>query len=178
MMTIAHRGSIFTTMADAVNHHNRTERIMTETPPNQTPDHRHATEPELADLLATEHTDKETVLTVLDGLRDFGVALESLVTVRVDDDDNPVCVEQPVNPQTPGTITGYREQTPAAVDAVNAVKNIENTLGEFIAVLKAGGEGGGLLVDPRWLSIGVTHLQQGFMAVNRAIFQPESRLKP
>ena len=31
-------------------------------------------------------------------------------------------------------------------------------------------------VDKRWLAVGRTHIEQGFMAVNRAIFQP-SRVK-
>lgn len=31
-------------------------------------------------------------------------------------------------------------------------------------------------VDKRWVSIARTHFQQGFMALNRAVFQPDSRL--
>lgn len=80
-----------------------------------------------------------------------------------------------VDPQTPGTITGYQPQSPEAVEAVNACKSIENALGEFIETLKSSGDG---FVDRHWLAIGVTQLQQGFMAINRAIFQPDSKLKP
>jgi hypothetical protein len=68
-----------------------------------------------------------------------------------------------------GKVTGYQPQSPAAVEAVNAVKAIENTLGEFIETIRSGGE---VFADPEWLKIGTTHLAQGFMAVNRAIFQP------
>jgi hypothetical protein len=28
-------------------------------------------------------------------------------------------------------------------------------------------------VDQRWLAIGRTHIEQGFMAINRSIFRPE-----
>lgn len=29
------------------------------------------------------------------------------------------------------------------------------------------------VIDPRWLAIARTHIQEGFMAANRAVFQPE-----
>jgi len=28
-------------------------------------------------------------------------------------------------------------------------------------------------IDQRWLAIGRTHIEQGFMAINRAIFKPQ-----
>jgi hypothetical protein len=34
------------------------------------------------------------------------------------------------------------------------------------------GEGGWRGVDPRWLAIGRAHLEQGFMALERAILEP------
>lgn len=85
--------------------------------------------------------------------------------------------QQQIDPQTPGTITGYRKHDQAAIDAVNHSKDLENEVGEWINRLASGGVDG-VTVDPRWLSIAITHLQQGFMAVNRAVFQPESRLGP
>lgn len=78
-----------------------------------------------------------------------------------------------VDPQQPGTITGYRQHTQDEIDAVNGNKEIENKLGDWITGLRANTPG----IDQEWVKTAVTHFQQGFMALNRAIFQPESRLK-
>ena len=67
-------------------------------------------------------------------------------------------------------VSGYRPQSPAAVNAVNGVKLIEEKLPRFLDDLAQEPE---LRVDPRWLSIGRTHLQQGFMAINRSVFKPQ-----
>lgn len=77
-----------------------------------------------------------------------------------------------VDPQEPGTITGYRKHTQQEVDVVNSTKAFENDLGRWIKQLQNDLEG----VDGRWVSIARTHFQQGFMALNRAVFQPESEL--
>jgi hypothetical protein len=74
------------------------------------------------------------------------------------------------DPQAPGAITGYQPQTPEKINVVNHSKYLENQLGDWIAELRTGA------VDQRWVAIAVTHFQQGFMALNRAVFQPESRL--
>lgn len=80
-----------------------------------------------------------------------------------------------VDATAPGVVVGYKEeQTREAVDAVNRTKTLENELGDWIAELRANDS---VPVDPRWVAIAVTHLQQGFMALNRAVFQPESRLR-
>lgn len=79
-----------------------------------------------------------------------------------------------VDATVPGVVVGYkREQTREAVAAVNRTKTLENELGDWIAELRADDA---VPLDPRWTAIAVTHLQQGFMALNRAVFQPESRL--
>ena len=80
--------------------------------------------------------------------------------------------EPTVDPQTPGTITGYKQHTQHEVDAVNTTKGIENDLGDWIAQLRADLPN----LDQRWVAIARTHFQEGFMALNRAVFQPESRL--
>jgi hypothetical protein len=33
-------------------------------------------------------------------------------------------------------------------------------------------------IDKRWLAIGRTHIEQGFMAVNRAVFKPQRIVLP
>lgn len=64
-------------------------------------------------------------------------------------------------------ITGYRQLTQEEVDLMNAVKEVASSAGRVIEQLRAV-EG----LDQRWISIGSTQLQQGFMAVVRGIAQP------
>lgn len=49
----------------------------------------------------------------------------------------------------------------------------ENELGDFINALR----GSELDIDLRFMAIAVTHFQQGFMALTRALTRPDSRLK-
>jgi hypothetical protein len=79
-----------------------------------------------------------------------------------------------VDPQEPGAVTGYRPQTAQAVDVVNSSKAFENDLGRWLKQMASDLPTDQL--DPRWLSIARTHFQQGFMALNRAVFRPESEL--
>lgn len=65
-------------------------------------------------------------------------------------------------------VSGYRAQTTRNVDLVNNNKKLEEV------ILRALDELGNIPeVDKRWLHIGRTHVEQGFMAVNRAVFKPE-----
>jgi hypothetical protein len=64
-------------------------------------------------------------------------------------------------------VSGYKPQTEAAVGAVNGNKSAEEKVLRLLDIYK-GVEG----IDQRWLAVGRTHIEQGFMAVNRAIFQP------
>ncbi|MDE2469418.1 MAG: hypothetical protein KGL35_11895 [Bradyrhizobium sp.] len=68
-------------------------------------------------------------------------------------------------------VGGYRPQTTTAVGQVNENKIAEERILRVIDNLIATGYG-----DPRWLSIARTDLEKGFMALNRAVFQP-SRIK-
>lgn len=77
---------------------------------------------------------------------------------------------QTVDPQEPGTVIGYRRHTQAEVDLVNENKQLENLVGDQVTKVR------GADVDQRWVAIARTHFQEGFMALNRAVFQPESRL--
>lgn len=67
-------------------------------------------------------------------------------------------------------VQGYRPQAPEAVATVNASKEIEEHVLRLVDEI---GDDAALAADKRWLSIGRTHLELGFMAVNRAVFKPE-----
>lgn len=64
-------------------------------------------------------------------------------------------------------VSGYRPQSEGAVDLVNANKEIEEQLLRRLDALAVRED-----VDKRWLQIGRTAFEQGFMAVNRAVFKP------
>lgn len=65
-------------------------------------------------------------------------------------------------------ISGYTSQSEANVAAVNANKAIEEAILRRIDEL-AGHTG----IDARWLAIARTNVEQGFMALNRAIMRPQ-----
>jgi hypothetical protein len=65
-------------------------------------------------------------------------------------------------------VAGYRPQTATAILRVNDNKIVEEHLLQLLDEVAASGD-----ADPRWLSIARTHIEQGFMAFNRAIFKPE-----
>lgn len=65
-------------------------------------------------------------------------------------------------------VAGYRDQPGTAVDLVNRNKAAEERILRILDELAAMG-----VVDKRWLAIGRTQIEQGFMAVNRAVFNPE-----
>lgn len=67
-------------------------------------------------------------------------------------------------------VQGYRPQAPEAVATVNASKEIEEHVLRLVDEI---GDDATLAADKRWLSIGRTYLELGFMAVNRAVFKPE-----
>lgn len=82
--------------------------------------------------------------------------------------------ELTVDPKQPGpdTVVGYREQPAGAVDLVNMIKGYENALGDLLATV----QDDDVPTDPRLIALARTNLQQGFMWLVRAVFQPESRL--
>ena len=81
-------------------------------------------------------------------------------------------------------VSGYKPQSEEKVALVNEFKADEERLLRKIEALAAanqkdfaivpGGANGVLTnhYDPRWLAVAKTHLQEGFMALNRAVFQP------
>lgn len=66
-------------------------------------------------------------------------------------------------------ITGYRELDQFEIDLMNRIKLVGEDVGKLVKDLEAV-----RLLDQRWVSIGKTHLQQGFMALVRGVAKPES----
>lgn len=67
----------------------------------------------------------------------------------------------------PLPVAGYQAQPSEKVELVNHNKVLEERILRVIDALAQVEE-----VDPRWLAIGRSHIEQGFMAVNRSIFRP------
>lgn len=64
-------------------------------------------------------------------------------------------------------VAGYQPQSPLKVAAVNQNKRIEEEVLQLLDILAED-----QTIDKRWLAIGRTAIEQGFMAVNRSIFRP------
>jgi hypothetical protein len=72
-------------------------------------------------------------------------------------------------------ITGYRQLSEDEVALMNEGKALAQQCGEYIAKLRGmNNHPSPGPLDQRWISIGATQLQQGFMAVIRGIAQPET----
>lgn len=77
-------------------------------------------------------------------------------------------------------ITGYRQLTQAEMDLMNEAKALAVQCGNLISKLRNhedldsidGIQAPKMKLDQRWISIGATDLQTGFMAVIRGIAQP------
>jgi hypothetical protein len=65
-------------------------------------------------------------------------------------------------------INGYRNLNAAEVQLINALKLAGNEIGRMIEAMERTGD-----FDQRWVAIGKTNIQQGFMALTRAIARPE-----
>lgn len=70
-------------------------------------------------------------------------------------------------------VAGYRAQSEQNVRWVNENKEVEEMI---LRVLDA--HAANPAIDKRWLAIGRTAIEQGFMALNRAIFKPERLTMP
>lgn len=68
----------------------------------------------------------------------------------------------------PLPVSGYTAQSDDKVATVNINKQIEEQVLQRLDALK---ELPG--IDQRWLAIGRTSIEQAFMAINRAVFQPQ-----
>lgn len=71
-------------------------------------------------------------------------------------------------------VHGYKPQPAANVALVNEFKqDEERLLRKLDALVQAVYEDmGGTPYDVRWVAIARSHFEQGFMALNRAVFQP------
>ncbi|KPH80525.1 DUF7681 family protein [Bosea vaviloviae] len=64
-------------------------------------------------------------------------------------------------------VAGYQPQSEGAVARVNACKRVEEAVLRVLDELAERED-----VDKRWLALGRSSIEQGFMAVNRSIFRP------
>ncbi len=64
-------------------------------------------------------------------------------------------------------VSGYAPQPDDRVVVVNTNKAAEEAVLRILDMLAADPQ-----VDKRWLAIGRTQIEQGFMAINRAVFKP------
>jgi uncharacterized Zn finger protein len=65
-------------------------------------------------------------------------------------------------------ISGYRELDQTEIDAMNQVKHMAASVGRLIDAMSSNPG-----IDQRWLAIGKTDLQKGFMSLTRSIAKPE-----
>ena len=81
-----------------------------------------------------------------------------------------------MNTFTQPKITGYRQLSEQEVTLMNEGKALAEQCGHYITKLRnhvpAEGVAPGSTLDQRWISIGATDLQRGFMSVIRGIAQP------
>lgn len=80
-------------------------------------------------------------------------------------------------------ITGYRELSQHEIDLMNRIKERGVELGALVETLRSYAPkpheptercAGYPDPDQRWVSIGATHLQEGLMALTRAVAKPTS----
>lgn len=81
---------------------------------------------------------------------------------------------KPEDAPAPGLpVHGYKAQPQTAVDTVNGFKqDEERLLRKLDALQDARYPGGERVADVNWLFEGRLQLQQAFMLINRAVFQP------
>lgn len=65
-------------------------------------------------------------------------------------------------------IVGYRELSQEEIDLMNEVKENAKNIGELVERMRNNSS-----LDKRWLAIGATDLQTGFMALTRAVARPD-----
>lgn len=65
-------------------------------------------------------------------------------------------------------VASYQPQSEERVGRVNKNKQLEEHLLQLMDDMV-----GSQAFDQRWLNIARTHIEQGFMALNRAVFRPQ-----
>lgn len=71
-------------------------------------------------------------------------------------------------------IKGYRDLSKEEIDLMNEIKIQANSVGALCNKLAALAKTDPTVVDPRWVAIGQTDLQKGYMALVRAVAKPTS----
>lgn len=79
------------------------------------------------------------------------------------------------NMKMPLPVQGYRPQSQATIDLANEGKILEEQVLRYLDKLAETGE---CPIDQRWLAIGRTDIQKGFMSAIRSIFQPKRAVLP
>ena len=64
-------------------------------------------------------------------------------------------------------IKGYRDLSQEEIDLMNEAKALAEKVGELISKLQINHN-----LDQRWIAVGKTELQKGFMSVIRGVAQP------
>lgn len=64
-------------------------------------------------------------------------------------------------------IKGYRDLSKEEIDAMNECKELSEKCGELVEKLQAMES-----TDKRWVAIGTTDIQKGFMSIIRSIAKP------
>ncbi len=70
-------------------------------------------------------------------------------------------------PEKPLLLDGYRTLTPDEIELANEIKRVASFVGLLVDRLAVRQQ-----LDQRWVAIGATSLQQGFMAAIRGITRP------
>jgi hypothetical protein len=73
-----------------------------------------------------------------------------------------------VSDHKPLPVAGYNAQSDENVQMVNLNKRTEERILQLLDIYATSPD-----VDARWLALARTHIEQGFMAMNRAIFKPQ-----
>lgn len=69
-------------------------------------------------------------------------------------------------------IKGYRNLRPAEINLMDDIKILADKLSNLCDALALDPRTGELGIDQHWVAIGKTHLQQGIMALVRAVERP------
>lgn len=64
-------------------------------------------------------------------------------------------------------IKGYRDLTVEEIATMNRLKELESLVLDIVDEMKERDFG------QRWVGIGLTHIEQGFMALNRSVAKPQ-----
>lgn len=71
-------------------------------------------------------------------------------------------------------IKGYRDLSQEEIDLMNEVKTKAEEVSQLIDKLESmNTDTAGGAIDRRWVNIGKTNLQQGFMALTRSVAKPD-----